>query len=102
MRLPLPLELRERACEPSREGVRHVVVARHGDDGRPEGAEESGRPLVLVSPATVGQVARGHDHFGLDPLDQGRQGSLDRGILACTRVQIGYMEEATRHDRMRL
>jgi hypothetical protein len=50
----------------------------------------------------VRQVARGDDELGLDVLDQARERLLDFGILACTRVQIGYMEEAPRHDRMRL
>jgi hypothetical protein len=27
---------------------------------------------------------------------------LDLQILTCTRMEIGYMEEACRHDRMRL
>jgi len=28
--------------------------------------------------------------------------SLHLRVLACTRVEIGYMEDARRHDRMRL
>jgi hypothetical protein len=30
------------------------------------------------------------------------QSGLDLRVLACTRVEIGYMQDASRHDRMRL
>jgi hypothetical protein len=58
--------------------------------------------LVLVSAAAVREVAGGHDQLGADPPDEGGEGLLDLRILVCTRVEIGYMEEACRHDRMRL
>ena len=35
-------------------------------------------------------------------IEQPVQRGLDLGVLACTRVEIGYMEDASRHDRMRL
>jgi hypothetical protein len=57
---------------------------------------------VLLAAAPVGEIAGGDDQLRLEPLDQRGQGVLDRGVLRCTRVQVGYMEEAPRHDRMRL
>jgi hypothetical protein len=57
---------------------------------------------VLLAGAPVGEIARGDDQLWADPADEGGQGLLDLQILTCTRVKIGYMEEACRHDRMRL
>ena len=59
-------------------------------------------PLVLLAAAAVGEVAGRDDQLRLQPFDERGEGLLDRGILRCTRVEIGYMEEAPRHDRMRL
>ena len=73
-----------------------------GEHRRPERTEEPGGPLVLLAAPAVGQVARGDDQLGLEPFDERGEGLLDRRILRCTRVQVGYMEEAPRHDRMRL
>ena len=70
--------------------------------GAPEGAEEPGGPLVLVAAAAVGEIAGRDDQLRLEALDEPRERPLDRGVLRCTRVQVGYMEEAPRHDRMRL
>jgi hypothetical protein len=78
------------------------VVPRNGEHGRAEGAEELRRKPVLLGAPSVRQIARGDDQFGLHRLDERRQGTGDFGILACTPVKIGYMEEACRHDRMRL
>jgi hypothetical protein len=58
--------------------------------------------LVLVAPAAVREVPRRDDQLRLGPLDESAQNPFDLPILACTRMQIGYMEEAYRHDRMRL
>jgi hypothetical protein len=58
--------------------------------------------LVLLAGAAVGEIARGDDQFRADPADEGGQRPLDLQILTCTRMEIGYMEEACRHDRMRL
>ena len=58
--------------------------------------------LVLLSGSAVGEIARGDDQFRPDPPDEGGQRLLDLQILTCTRMKIGYMEEACRHDRMRL
>ena len=57
---------------------------------------------MLVAAAPMGQVARRDDELRLEPFDEGGECVLDRRILRCTRVQVGYMEEAPRHDRMRL
>ena len=58
--------------------------------------------FVLLAGSPMGEVARGDDQFRADPADEGAQRLLDLQILVCTRVEIGYMEEACRHDRMRL
>ena len=70
--------------------------------GGAERAEEPRRPLVLVARAPVREIARGNDQLRPDPQHEGLQRLLDLRLLLCTRVQIGYMEEACRHDRMRL
>ena len=59
-------------------------------------------PFVLVPAPPVGEVARGDDQLGVHPAEQAAQRRLDLRILTCTRVEIGYMEDARRHDRMRL
>jgi hypothetical protein len=58
--------------------------------------------LVLVTAAAMRQIPRSDDQVGVDPADQDFQSGLDLRVLACTRVKIGYMEDASRHDRMRL
>jgi hypothetical protein len=58
--------------------------------------------LMLLPPPAVRQVARRDDERRLDPAHEGGERRLDLGSLVCTRVEIGYMEEACRHDRMRL
>ena len=101
-RLPLPLEFGPRPREAGRERVREVVIPRHCKQRCLEGAEKPGGVLVLLAGAPVGEIARGDDQLRADPTDEGGQGLLDLKILTCTRVKIGYMEEACRHDRMRL
>ena len=70
--------------------------------GAPKRAEEPRRVLVLLAPAAIREVAGGDDERRLDPAHESGQRRLDLGILVCTRMKIGYMEEACRHDRMRL
>jgi len=60
------------------------------------------RPSVLIPSAAMREIPRSDDQLGLHTADQCRERTLDLRILACTRVQIGYMEEGGRHDRMRL
>ena len=57
---------------------------------------------MLLAAAAVSQVAGGEDQLRLQPFDEGGEGVLDRRVFMCTRVEIGYMQEAPRHDRMRL
>ena len=78
------------------------MVPRHCEHRRPERAQEPGRVLVLLAGSAVREIARGDDQFGADSPDEGAQRLLDLQILTCTRMEIGYMEEACRHDRMRL
>lgn len=60
------------------------------------------RPLVLVPSAPVRKVTGGDDQFGLHALEEPSQRRLDPLVLACTRVEIGKVEDACRHGRMRL
>src|SRR5207248_564913 len=71
------------------------------DDRRANVALDDLELVPLPSPA-VGQIARGDDELGAEPPHEAREGRLDLPILACTRVKIGYVQEAYRHDRMRL
>ena len=48
-RLPLALELGQRAREAAREGIRDVVVAGDHEQRRPEAAQEGRRALVLLA-----------------------------------------------------
>ena len=70
--------------------------------GAPSERRKPGRVLVLLAPAPVRQVAGRDDERRPDSPYQRGERRLDLGSLACTRVEIGYMEEACRHDRMRL
>src|SRR5581483_9908977 len=96
------LELDIRPREPRGKRVRHVVIPRDGQDRHAERGEEAVRALVLLSAAAVSQITRSDDQLRPDTADQRTERLLDLRILACTRVQIGYMEEGGRHDRMRL
>jgi len=78
------------------------VVAGDGEHVRPERTEDLRCALVLVAPTAICEVAGGDDHIWSDTVDERRERALDLRILTCTDVEIGYMEEAPRHDRMRL
>jgi hypothetical protein len=60
------------------------------------------RALVLLAPPTVREITRSDDQLGARTVDQCSERLLDLRILVCTRMEIGYMEEGGRHDRMRL
>jgi hypothetical protein len=78
------------------------VVAGDGEYGNTEGGEEPVGPLVLVAPAPVRQVARSDDdlrrHAGCEPDER----LLDVRVLACAYVEIGNMQDACGHERMRV
>jgi hypothetical protein len=57
---------------------------------------------MLFAQTAVREIAGRDDQLRLYATDQCAQRTLDLRILVCTRVQIGYMEEGRRHDRMRL
>ncbi len=60
------------------------------------------RALELRAAAAVAEIA-GCDHeLGLHPLDQRGHGRLDVRVLAYTGVEIGNVEDACAHERMRL
>jgi hypothetical protein len=50
----------------------------------------------------MGEVARGDDQLRLYLLDQPGERRLDLAVLACARVQVGKVEDACSHERMRL
>jgi hypothetical protein len=101
-RLPLPKELLPGPGEAGGWQERDVVVARHGQDGRRQGAEQRGHSLVLVTPAAVGEVARGDDEIGSDPLHERSQRSFQSGLLAGADMDVGDVDQAPRHSRSRL
>ena len=59
-------------------------------------------PFVLVTSAPVRKVTGGNDQLGLHLLDEPGQRGFDPALLTCTRVEIGKMEDACKHERMRL
>jgi hypothetical protein len=50
----------------------------------------------------VGEVARGDDELGLQPLYELRERLFHVPLLVCARVQVGNMEEPHVHNRTRL
>jgi hypothetical protein len=50
----------------------------------------------------VGQIAGCDNQLRLEPFHKPRQRVLYFFLLMCTRVEIGYMEEARVHNRTRL
>ena len=78
------------------------MISGHGEHRGAERPQKQGCLLVLLAPAPVGEIARGDDQRRPDPSHEGGERRLDFGSLVCTRMEIGYMEEARRHDRMRL
>ena len=78
------------------------MVARDGDDRSAERDEVPVGALVLAAPAAVGQVARSDDEIGLHLPGEAPERFLDPRILACTRVEVGNMQDACGHERMRL
>jgi hypothetical protein len=78
------------------------VVPGYREHRRPERPEKARRALVLVATSAVREVPGRDDQLRPDMVDQRGESALDIRVLACTRVEIGYMQEAPRHDRMRL
>ena len=75
------------------------MVARDGDDGRAEPAQQRGGPLVLLAPAAVGQVAARDDEVGLQPLDERAERTRDVGALVAADVQVRDVENPCCHLR---
>jgi hypothetical protein len=78
------------------------VVAGDREHRRAERTEQCRRPLELRPAAAVREIAGRDDELRLRPLHQPPERPLDAGILMCTRVQVGNMEEPGVHDRTRL
>ena len=100
-RLPHALEVGPRAEQPCG-GVRHVVVSRHREHGRPEPTEESRGLLELRPSPAMREIARRDDELRLDPLDEAREGRRCLEVLVRADVEVGNVEKTCRHDRTRL
>jgi len=59
-------------------------------------------PFVLLAAAAVGEIARGDDDVRGDIGGHRRHRMVHVFVVACTHVQIGYVQDARRHSRMRL
>jgi hypothetical protein len=57
---------------------------------------------VLIGPASVRQVACSHDETRLDAVDERPQSALGMGLLPCSDVDVGDVDQASWHSRGRL
>jgi hypothetical protein len=57
---------------------------------------------VLIAPSAVRQVTRRDDEVGPHAFDEGSQGELHSGLLACPDVDVGDVDQASSHSRGRL
>jgi hypothetical protein len=78
------------------------VVAGHREYRRPERPQEVRRPLELLPPPAMGEIAGGDDELGLEALHEPSESAFYFPLLMCTCVQVGNMEEPGVHDRTRL
>jgi len=101
-RLPLPLELLPRTRKSRRRQQRDIVVARDGERGRRQAAQQGGDVLELVAPPAVREVARRDHEVGPDAPYESPQGALDEGLLPRSDVDVGDVDQARRHSRGRL
>ena len=99
---PTCLELAPGLREARRKRMRDVVVAGHGEHGRPEAAEEGRGALVLPGAAAVREVARDDDQRRAEPPDELAQRRLDRPLLVPADVQVGDVNQLRGHDRSTL
>jgi hypothetical protein len=95
-RLPLPLELLERAGEAGGKGVRNVVVAGHREDGAIECSQEPGCARELSLAPAVAEVAARNHELGFEALDQDRCTALDRGVVTGAEMEVGEVQNARR------
>ena len=78
------------------------MIARHREHGDAERAEKPVRALVLGAAAPIGQIAGRDDELGRRPLDERGERTLDLRVLALAHMEVGDVEDACDHDRMRL
>jgi hypothetical protein len=81
------------------------VVAGDREHGRAEALEELCGSVVLVGPATVGQIAARHDQLGLESIDQAGETRLQMLLFVAADVEIGEVKESCPepgHSRVRL
>ena len=100
--LPLALEIPPRPGEPAGWPERDVVISGHGQHRRRQAAQQVRDPLVLVAPPAVREVAGGHHEIGANALYEALQGTLDEGLIACSDVDVGDVDQASGHSRGRL
>ena len=78
------------------------MVPRHCEHGSRQAPQERRHSVVLVGPAAVREVARGHHEIGLNTVHEGSQRALDEGLLARSDVDVGDVDQASWHSRGRL
>lgn len=90
------------AREPRRHGVRKVVIARHDERGGGKPVEQRLHLLELRRPATVCQVTACDHELGRELFTKSEKRVVESGHLACATVEVGDMDEAACHRRLRL
>jgi hypothetical protein len=78
------------------------VVARNRQHWRWQAPQQRRDALVLVAPTAVREVACRDHEIGLNTLDEGLEGAVDKGLLAGSEMDVGDVDQARRHSRGRL
>ena len=78
------------------------MVARDGNHRSAEPAQERRRPLVLLAPAAMGEIAARDHEVRCEPLHEGAEGRFDLAILALAHVQVRDVENSGCHRRASL
>jgi len=91
------LEGPKRVQHPSRWEHGDVVVSGDDQEWGAEGAEESGRGLVLVRPAAVREVTARDDEVGRDALDELGERALELRVVQSiprAEMKVRHVEDA--------
>ena len=78
------------------------MVARDGDHRPAEPAQERCRPLVLLAPASVGEIAARDHEVRCESLHEGAEGRFDLAVLALAHVEVRDVENPGCHRRASL
>jgi len=78
------------------------VVPRDREDGSFQAAEQRRRGLQLVAPSAMGEVAARNHEIGTQALGEPHERIVRRGVFAPAEMQVGDVENACQHGRMRL